>query len=158
MHLLTECERWEKHMDLDTAQSQREAVVQAWMDAFDGNWDTFDEVFHEDLRYEDPNVVIEGREELKAYMQEWLEGFPDAESEFTHTVAENNMVMSVFHVQGTHEEEFQGIPATGNEFEGIGMSIDRIEDGKVIEEINTWDNLTFLEQLEIDPGELRSGD
>lgn len=147
-------ERWDRcTMSTSTSESQQ-AVERAWRKAFDGDLDALDELFAEDARYEEPGYEGHGRADIKARMQEWRDGFPDFRFEVIRTVADDEIVVTHFHAAGTHDGEFQGIPATGNTFEGEGIQIDRFEDGTVVEEINIWDNLTFLEQLEVDPGEL----
>jgi SnoaL-like polyketide cyclase len=42
-------------------------------------------------------------------------------------------------------------PPTGRQFEQEGITIHRIEDGKIVEEWNQWDNLSVLQQLELAP-------
>ena len=141
-------------MEMETAQDKQDALVEAWSNVIEGDWNTFDEVFADDVRYEDPSTELHGREAIKDYIETWLDAFPDFEAEFLDVVANDDIVMSSFSTRGTHEGEFQGIPATGNSFEGIAMSLDRFENNHVVEEINIWDNLTLLQQLEIDPSEL----
>lgn len=140
-------------MAMSTAES-KQAVEEYWTEAMRGNVDALDELFAEDAVYREPGTEVRGLEEIKAHMEGWQEGFPDFEFEVEEAVAEDDVVITYFKGSGTHDGEFRGISPTGNSFEGEGVQIDRFEDGKVVEEINLWDNLTLVEQLGIDPSEL----
>jgi predicted ester cyclase len=56
-------------------------------------------------------------------------------------------VVTRWRAQGTHEGELMGISPTGNRVEIMGMSIDRIEGGKVVETWDQYDALGMLQQL-----------
>jgi predicted ester cyclase len=40
-----------------------------------------------------------------------------------------------------------GMPATGKQVHVGGITIDKIQDGKVVESWNQWDNLGLMQQL-----------
>lgn len=152
---LTVCEEAGEYVNMATSTADtKRAVEETWIEAMSGNVDALDELFAEDAVYHEPGAELHGREDIKAHMKEWQEAFPDFEFEVKDAVAEDDVVMTYFVATGTHDGSMRGIPATGNTFEGEGVQIDRFEDGEVIEEINIWDNLTFFEQLGIDPAEL----
>ncbi len=52
---------------------------------------------------------------------------------------------------GTHQGEFNGIPATGNKVNVVGMSIWKIVDGKNVEEWEILDTMSMLQQLGVIP-------
>ena len=52
---------------------------------------------------------------------------------------------------GTHREEFRGIPATGGKIEFQVIDIFRIEENKIIECWGVFEELKFLQQLEVFP-------
>lgn len=139
-------------MAIRTTES-KQAVERIWTDAVSGNIDALDELFADDAVYREPGVDLRGLEDIKTHIREWLEAFPDFTFEVHDAVAADDVVMTYFTASGTHEGEMRGIPPTGKTFEGEGVQIDRFEDGTVVEEINIWDNLTFFEQLGIDPTE-----
>jgi predicted ester cyclase len=59
---------------------------------------------------------------------------------------------TVVRVRGTHQGETELFgPPTGRQFEQESIAIHRIEDGKIVEEWNQWDNLSVLQQLGIAP-------
>ena len=134
-------------------EQHKQAVQEIWTEAMSGNVEALDGLFAEDALYREPGAELRNREEIKAHIQEWAEAFPDFTFEVKHAVSEDNVVMTYFVATGTHEGSLRGIPATGNTFEGEGVQIDRFENDKVVEEINLWDNMTFFEQLGIDPAD-----
>ena len=48
---------------------------------------------------------------------------------------------------GTHDGDLMGIPPTGKHASITGLSIDKIQDGKVVESWNEWDNAGLMQQL-----------
>jgi predicted ester cyclase len=62
-------------------------------------------------------------------------------------VAEGDLVVARLSYRGTHESEFEGIPATGNTVTYSGMQFFRIVDGVIKEWWLVEDNLGFMSQL-----------
>ena len=73
--------------------------------------------------------------------------FPDFVYSIEELIAEDDIVISRFIFRGTHEGEFQGIPATGNKVEMSGFMMARIENGKIVEDKEEYDGLGFMQQL-----------
>ena len=73
--------------------------------------------------------------------------FPDFSYSIEELIAVEDKVISLFIFRGTHEGEFQGIPATGNKIESSGVMISRIENGKIVEDKEEMDMLGFMQQL-----------
>jgi predicted ester cyclase len=48
---------------------------------------------------------------------------------------------------GTQTGNFYGMPPTGNKIDVNGITIFRIEDNKIAELWNVWDQYTLVEQL-----------
>ena len=53
---------------------------------------------------------------------------------------------------GTHSGEFMGVPATGRFLTTSGITIFRLEDGKIVEEWSESDMLGMLQQVGAIPG------
>jgi predicted ester cyclase len=53
---------------------------------------------------------------------------------------------------GTHTETFMGMAPTGKKATITGMTITRIENGKMVEAWTAWDALGMFEQLGLAPG------
>lgn len=141
-------------MATELAEENKQTLQELWERGVAGDLDAIDELYADDIVYRDPSTELRGHENVREYLGSWLEAFPDMEFEFHDMIAEDDAVVTYYTARGTHENEFQGIPATGNRFEGVGMTLDRFEGGEVVEEINVWDNLTFIDQLGIEPSEL----
>jgi len=60
---------------------------------------------------------------------------PDAHYKIDDQLVDGDKVVTRYRATGTHEGEFLGVKATGKYGEMDGISIDRIQDGKIVE---TW--------------------
>lgn len=90
---------------------------------------------------------IQGQESAKEVASAMLSAFPDLKFTFEDVLAEGNKVALRWTMKGTHKGEFQGIPQTGNRVEVTGISIIRIEDGKLVEGWTQQDALGLMQQL-----------
>jgi len=75
------------------------------------------------------------------------DAFPDLERPVEDLVAEGDRVVARWTSSGTHKGDFQGIPPTGKHVETSGITIFRIENGKIVEEWSESDVLGMLQQL-----------
>ncbi len=67
-------------------------------------------------------------------------------------IAEDDKVVARVTLRGTHRGETEEFgPPTGRQVEGEGITIQRIEGGKIVEEWNSYDNLSLLQQLGLVP-------
>lgn len=73
--------------------------------------------------------------------------FPGIQHPIEDMVAEVEKVSVRLKVQGTHQGNFQGIPATGKEVTMAAIDIFRIEGGKVVEQWVEFDALGLMQQL-----------
>jgi steroid delta-isomerase-like uncharacterized protein len=73
--------------------------------------------------------------------------FPDINWKVEELIASGDKVILRYVLSGTHQGEFQGIPATGNKVEASGITIIRIENRKFVEEKEEFDMLGFMTQL-----------
>lgn len=96
---------------------------------------------------------IEGVGGWKQHMRLATEAFPDVQFSLHDVVAEDDVVVVYWTVSGTHEHEFAGVPATGNQIAVQGFNLHHIEDGKIVEEWAVRDSLGMLEQLGVAPTE-----
>ena len=75
--------------------------------------------------------------------------FPDYRFEIIDQIAEGDLVLTRSWVRGTQREEFFGHPGTGQTFEITLSNVMRIRDGKIVDEWDEFDTLSFLAQLGI---------
>ena len=87
------------------------------------------------------------REEAIEKAKRLHSAFPDINFSIEELIAVGDKVICRYIMRGTHQGEFQGIPATGNKVEISGIMIGRIENGKIVEEREDWDMLGFMQQL-----------
>lgn len=72
---------------------------------------------------------------------------PDFEIEIIDIIAEGDKVAVIATWTGTHEGEFMGLPATGNEINIPIFDLFRVEDGLIVEHWGVTDNLAFMSQF-----------
>ena len=73
--------------------------------------------------------------------------FPDLESTIEDLIAERDKVVAHWRAQATHRVAYMGIPPTGNRVDFRGISIYRIEGGKIAEWWGVSDLLGMMQQL-----------
>ncbi len=99
---------------------------------------------------------IRGPRGFKAQVEKYLAGFPDGRITVDDQIAEGGMVATRWTGHGTHSGEIAGVPATGREVTVSGITISKIEGGKLIEDWNNWDTLGMLIQLGVVPAPARA--
>jgi predicted ester cyclase len=65
--------------------------------------------------------------------------------------AQGDKVTKYWEFKGTHSGNFMGIPATGKTVDIEGCTIARMVNGKIVEERDFMDNMSFLKQLGLIP-------
>ena len=90
---------------------------------------------------------IEGVEGFKQWVSSDRTVFPDIRFTFVDSIAEDGKVAMVWIVEGTHEKEFRGIPASHRKFETVGINIFHFEANKIKEAWFVVDGLTAALQL-----------
>jgi steroid delta-isomerase-like uncharacterized protein len=108
----------------------------------EGNFDRVDELYGPDLvNHRGIGDELRGPAAFREWMAEVHAGFPDFEATEEFSLCEGDLVASRLTYAGTHDGEFMGIPATGEYVEVTGTTINRIEDGKIVE---SWPETDFL--------------
>src|SRR5689334_18110273 len=74
----------------------------------------------------------QGFEQIARYVAEVRRSFPDFKLEIKQRIVEQDRVATEWTTSGTHEGEFQGIPPTRRRVEIAGVTINRIEGGKIL--------------------------
>jgi len=101
-----------------------------------GNLDAAQELF-----------VPEQAEAAKQEAADFRQGFPDVVSTIEDLIAEGDKVMARWRARATHQGEYMGIPPSGKEVEFTGISVYRIEAGKIAESWNVEDELGLMRQI-----------
>ena len=105
------------------------------------------EYFTEDVTVVIPGDDIVGIEGLKNYYGNYLTGFSDAEFTFIDLFGQGDKLVKHWNFKGTHDGNFAGIPATGQKLNLYGTTLILMENGKIKQEHDFYDNLDFLTQL-----------
>ena len=105
------------------------------------------EYFTEDVTVVLPGDDIVGIEGLKNYYGNYLTGFSDAEFTFVDLFGQGDKLVKHWNFKGTHDGNFAGIPATGKKLNLYGTTLILMENGKIKQEQDFFDNLDFLTQL-----------
>jgi predicted ester cyclase len=74
-------------------------------------------------------------------------GFPDVISTIEDLIAEGDKVVARWRSRATHRGEYMGIAPSGKEVEFTGISIYRIEEGKIAESWTVEDQLGLMAQI-----------
>jgi len=101
-----------------------------------GNLDAAEELF-----------VPDHAEAAKQEAADFRQGFPDVVSTIEDLIAEGDKVVARWRARATHQGEYMGIPPTGNRVEFTGISVYRIEAGKIAESWNVEDELGLMRQI-----------
>ena len=80
-----------------------------------------------------------------------LAAFPDAHITVLDQFGEDDKVVTRYRFTATHRGTFMDIGATGKQIDFTGMLIDRIINGKIVEEWEEWDTLGMMRQLGVVP-------
>jgi steroid delta-isomerase-like uncharacterized protein len=142
---------------LQGPESRNEAAARAFYAALDANdFAAFDEIAAPDCQ-----LFLSGAPgplslaDLKAVIPLYYTSFPDYSHTIQDVIAAGDKVVVRATASGTHQAEFEGLPATGNSIEYEQIAILRFVDGQLVEGWVVEDNLTMMTQLglELMPGE-----
>jgi steroid delta-isomerase-like uncharacterized protein len=132
------------------ANEQNEAVARRGFDAFNtGDMSIVDEIIAENAVSHDPAMPedADGPEGFKQVVQTFRAAFPDLHMTVESVFSDGDLVCTRWSSEGTNDGDLMGMPATGRHVTGSGISIDKIEDGKIVEAWNQWDNAGLMQQL-----------
>jgi len=122
-------------------------------------WDTDDPSILDDLAAPDIRVSypilpgpIQGASAFKKVLAGVRAGLPDIKIEIGDVIAEGDFVVAPWTMSGTHLGELMGIPPSGKAVRWDGITIYRIEDGKVVDERGEENGLGLLRQIGAIPG------
>jgi steroid delta-isomerase-like uncharacterized protein len=73
--------------------------------------------------------------------------FPEVHIEIEDQIAEGDKVASRWVARGTHEGDLMGLPPSGKQVTVVGMTIDRVAEGKVAETWDSYDALGMMQQI-----------
>ena len=92
-----------------------------------------------------------GPEAYKRSVARWVSGFPDVRFTVEDMVAEDDKVVALWVITGTHQGEYRGIPATNKKISVEGITIIHIVGGKIMDSFANYDALGLMQQLGVLP-------
>lgn len=95
------------------------------------------------------NVV--GIQGFKDYYQNYMTGFSDVTFTIVDVFGQGDKIVKHWNFKGTHTGEFFGIPASGKKIDIDGVTLVKMKDGKIVQEQDFLDNLSFYQQLGLIP-------
>lgn len=133
------------------ANEQNEAIAKRGFEAFNtGDLSIVDEITAEDAIGHDPAMPdSHGPDGFKEVIQTYRGAFSDLEFTIEDCISDRDLVCIRWSSTGTNDGELMGMPPTGKTVNSTGISIDRIQDGKIVESWIQWDNAGMAQQLGI---------
>ena len=132
---------------VDVTVEENKSLVQRYFDELNkGNRSYLDEYFGANYIYHGAagDLNIEG---FKAQHDMFQSAFSDTRANVEDMIAVGNKVVTRWKIQATHTGELQGLAPTGKEVTLTGIIITRVENGKAVEEWESFDQLSLMQQL-----------
>lgn len=92
-------------------------------------------------------LELRGPEGFKQLINTYRGAFPDMRITIDDLIAEDDKVVVRWTARGTHQGELTGIAPTGKAVALSGIIVSRLSNGKVVEEFETFDEVSLLRQL-----------
>jgi steroid delta-isomerase-like uncharacterized protein len=106
-----------------------------------------DELYGPDWVGHFPGMPPLRAEHHKQYAAAMAKAFPDLDRTIDDLFAADDKVVLRWSATGTHTGDFNGMPPTGRVATSSGITIFRVEDGRIVEEWAESDMLGLLQQL-----------
>ena len=126
----------------------KQITRQFFDDAYNqGNLDGIDNLVTSSFVYHARGEDVQGIENFKKWIASDRAAFPDMRFTIVDSIAESNKIASTFVVEGTHKQEFRGIPATHKKFETVGITVFHFDGNKIKEAWVVVDGLSAALQI-----------
>jgi steroid delta-isomerase-like uncharacterized protein len=131
---------------MSNADSSRRVIEEGFNQ---GNLASVDEITAEGFKNHDPADGGEytGRDGAKRQIQMYRAAFPDLRLTIDDVFESDDEVAVRWTARGTHRGDLMGLAPTGVQTTTTGITIDRYEDGKLVESWTNWDTLGLMRQL-----------
>jgi steroid delta-isomerase-like uncharacterized protein len=137
------------------SNEQNRAVVRRFIDEVfnQGDLSVAEEILAPDYIHHDPATAEMGSgvDGLEKMIQFYREAFPDYRITLDEQIATEDRVVERWTGRGTHQGTMMGIPATNRTIEASGISIHRLQNGKIAETWTVFDTAGLLRQLGVVP-------
>lgn len=129
--------------------AEQRSVIQRWIAAWNAkDLDAAVELLAEEYVRHDANLPeVVGPRAQRDFLSGLFMAFPDLNLRPERLIAQENLVVVHFTVQGTHRGEFMGMPPTEREIMVQGVDIFRLIGDKIAEQWVVMDVLGLMQQL-----------
>ncbi len=113
-----------------------------------GDFTAADGIVAEDASFHDPGSFAPSA--CSAHRRRWqalVSAFAELAFDVHDLIGAGDRVIARWSIRGIHGGEFAGVAPTGREVAMAGITIYRVEDGKIAEAWSSYDELGMLEQL-----------
>ena len=100
-----------------------------------------------DLDAAEELFVADQAEAAKQEAADFRRGFPDVVSTIEDLIAEGDKVVARWRSRATHRGDYMGMPPSGKEVQIMGISVYRIEEGKIAESWTVEDQFGLMRQI-----------
>ena len=114
----------------------------------------FEELVHPDIVLHGVPGVERGRDIWYDFYEKLGVAFPDSATTVNVVVVEDDKAAVDWTWEATHSAPLMGIPPTGVKLAVRGMTIERVENGRIVEHWAVIDQLSWLQQLGVIPSDL----
>jgi steroid delta-isomerase-like uncharacterized protein len=131
--------------------SKNSSLIRHWFEQVwnQGKFEVIDQMSHSHARGH--GQVEHGRQiDMSEFKQLWnmlRAAFPDLRFTIHDTIEEGDKVAARWTATMTHKGTFLGVAPTGRTATITGISLQRFEDGKIVEGWDNWDQLGLLVQI-----------
>jgi steroid delta-isomerase-like uncharacterized protein len=135
------------------SSEQNKTLARRFQEAFnERNWEGCRSLLAPDCRSYQPGAPGPlNNDQFTDVGQLFASAFPDLNVTIQDQVAEGDKVVTRMSFVGTHQNDFQGIPATGKLINLEGYIFDQIINGKIVEHRAMFDTMTMMQQLGVIP-------
>ena len=131
-----------------SAEKTKEVVARMFELGNAKDVDAYIDMLHQDFVNHTPPPGVPGnREGYRQVYSMYVNAMPDFHIKVEDMFAQGDKCVTRWKATGTHQGELMGIPATGNEITTTGITINRVKNGKIIEQCEIADTAGMMEQL-----------
>jgi len=142
-------------MVMTTTEELKRMILSAFVEAFNsGNLSALDEIFapdmvdHSTAAIPNQSYSLEG---FKGRVNGHRLGMPDLQFSISNMLVEGDLISFQWEMKGTNTGPYLGRPASGNSIRILGMNLERLDHGKIVEHWSYPDKLALMQQLGVIP-------
>ena len=127
-------------------ENNKEIALSVSRAILNGEWQKLEGLLDAGFTYAGDSVLY-NRDEYIGFMQGLKDAMGNMTMEFTHVVAEGDLVSIRFVTRAKNVGKFMGAPSTGKDVVIVGQFTRRVANGKVMQEWQSTDLLGLMTQM-----------